>query len=72
MPRSLGLDFIVLPDLVSFFSHNEQSLEKLVSEVAEKTGVELSIEVSVVGSTSRAKPQDSGDWLYLNFSITSC
>jgi hypothetical protein len=54
------------------FSHNEQSLEKLVSEVAEKTGVELRTEVSVVGGTTRAKPQDDGDWLYLRFSITRC
>ena len=54
------------------FSHNKESLGKLVSEVAEKTGVELSVEISVVGSTTGVKPQDGGDWLYLSFSITRC
>lgn len=51
------------------FSHNIQSLEKLVGEVAEKTGVGLSIEVSVVDSAAGQKAQDHGDWLYLRYSI---
>ncbi|KAF2160974.1 hypothetical protein M409DRAFT_28580 [Zasmidium cellare ATCC 36951] len=54
------------------YSHNEQSLEKLVSEVAEKTGVELSTKVDVVGRATSADSQDDDEWRYMRFSITRC
>lgn len=54
------------------YSHNEQSFEKLVSEVTDKTGVGLSTDVSVDGDkkATGANSRDGGDWQYLRFSIT--
>lgn len=52
------------------YSHNAESLQKLISEVAEQMGVELRTEVNVVGNATRVNRPDGGDWQYLRFSIT--
>lgn len=54
------------------YSHNAESLQKLVSEVAEQMDLELRTEVNVVGNATRGDPPDGGDWQYLRFSIARC
>lgn len=54
------------------FSHDEGSFKKLVIEVAEKTGVELSVEVRAAGGAASTKSHDGGDWRYFRFCITRC